>query len=97
MFTVYSDNNPLTYVLTMAKVNATGHWWVAQLATHNFTICYRSGKANVEADALSWIEWDQTVEPEVVKVILDAAADDNVIFIRCFHMYYSGCYPGIPK
>ena len=28
-FTVYTDNNPLTYVLTTAKLSATGHRWVA--------------------------------------------------------------------
>ena len=75
MFTVYSDNNPLAYVLTMAKLDATGQRCVAQLATYNFKISYRSGKANVEADALSWIEWEQTIESEAVKAILDAAAD----------------------
>ncbi len=31
-FVVYSDNNLLTYVLTTAKLYATGHRWVAELA-----------------------------------------------------------------
>ena len=31
-FTVYTDNNPLTYVISFAKLNATGHHWVAELA-----------------------------------------------------------------
>ena len=31
-FTVYTDNYPLTYVLTTAKLNATTHRWVADLA-----------------------------------------------------------------
>ena len=31
-FTVYTDNNPLTYVLTTAKLNAVGLHWVAELA-----------------------------------------------------------------
>ena len=30
-FVVYTDNNPLTYVLTNAKLDATGHHWVAGL------------------------------------------------------------------
>ena len=29
-FIVYTDNSPLTYVLTSAKLNATGHRWVAE-------------------------------------------------------------------
>ena len=37
-FTVYSDNNPLTYVLSTDKLNATGHRWVSELADFNFKI-----------------------------------------------------------
>ena len=36
-FTVYTDNNPLTYILTTAKLDATSHRWVAALAAYNFT------------------------------------------------------------
>ena len=56
-FTVYTDNNPLTYILTTAKLDATGHRWVAALAAYNFTLHYRPGKANIDADALSRIPW----------------------------------------
>lgn len=52
-FVVYTDNNPLTYILTTAKLNATGQRWVAELADFNFTIKYRPGKANADADGLS--------------------------------------------
>ena len=52
-FTIYTDNNPLTYVLTSAKLNATGLRWVAELADFNFTVKYRPGKANIDADCLS--------------------------------------------
>ena len=52
-FEVYTDNNPLTYILTTTKLDATGQRWVATLANYNFKIFYRSGKLNVEADALS--------------------------------------------
>lgn len=50
-FVVYTDNNPHTYILTTAKLNAVGQRWVAELA--NFTIKYRPGKANADADSLS--------------------------------------------
>ena len=56
-FQVYTDNNPLTYILTTAKLDATGQRWVASLANYDFTIHYCSGKQNVEADALSRIRW----------------------------------------
>ena len=37
-FDVYTDNNPLTYILTTAKLDAQGQRWVAQLAQYNFQI-----------------------------------------------------------
>ena len=39
-FTVYSENIPLTYVLTVAKLDATGHQWVTKLAKFNSVIHY---------------------------------------------------------
>ena len=57
-FIVYTDNNPLTYVLTTAKLNATGHRWVSELADFSFTIKYRPGHANKDADALSRLPMD---------------------------------------
>ena len=30
---VYTDNNPLTFILTTAKLDATGQRWVASLAS----------------------------------------------------------------
>ena len=39
-FEVYMDNNPLTNVLTTAKLDATGQRWIANLANYNFKIHY---------------------------------------------------------
>ena len=61
-FEVYTDNNPLTYVLTTAKLDACGQRWVAKLANYNFTIQYRSGQSNVEAAALSRISWPKILD-----------------------------------
>lgn len=52
-FTVYTDNNPLTYVLSTARLNATGHRWVGELSDFHFDIRYRPGKSNADADTLS--------------------------------------------
>ena len=52
-FVVYMDNNPLTYILTTAKLNAVGMRWVNDLADFQFSIKYRPGKENVDADYLS--------------------------------------------
>ena len=76
------DNNLLTYILTTAKLDATGQRWVASLANYNFKIFYRSGKFNVEADALSQIPWENTqvdnMEPLIVKMMLQSKLMDNV-------------------
>ncbi len=52
-FDVYTDNNPLTYILTTAKLNATGMRWVAELSDYNFAIHYKPGPTNVDCDYLS--------------------------------------------
>ena len=57
-FEVYTDNNPLTYVLTTAKLDATGQRWITNLANYNFKIHYQSRKSNIDADALSRIPWE---------------------------------------
>ena len=51
-FDVHTDNNPLTYVLTTAKLDAASYHWVTSLGNYNFRLCYRAGKANIDADAL---------------------------------------------
>jgi hypothetical protein len=45
----------MTYALTTAKLDATGHRWLAALAAFNFNIQYRPGKKNGDADGLSRI------------------------------------------
>ena len=50
---VFTDNNPLTYILTTAKLDATGQRWVSALSEFNFDITYRAGLKNGDADAMS--------------------------------------------
>ena len=83
-FTVYSDNNPLTYVLTTAKIDATGHRWIAKLAKFNFMVYYHLGKSNIEADALSRISWDENIRAEVTEAIFKAAVEDQNVLIEIY-------------
>ena len=73
-FAVVTDNNPLTYVLKNAKLDATGHRWVAQLANYDFSISYAPGSTNHVADALSRIQWPQ-VTSEVISQLLQVHLD----------------------
>ncbi|XP_067293892.1 uncharacterized protein [Pseudorasbora parva] len=59
-FVVKTDNNPLTYVLSSAKLSATGHRWLAALATYNFSLQYKPGSHNIDADVLSRYPFDST-------------------------------------
>ena len=43
-FDVYTDNNPLTYDLTMAKLDAASHHWVASLANTIFSCIKGQGR-----------------------------------------------------
>ena len=81
MFDVYTDNNPLTYILTTVKLDDIGHRWIAGLANYNFHIHYKSGKSNVEADALSLIDWekcDNTIQADSSQAIVTAAITGQV-------------------
>ena len=52
-FSVITDNNPLTHVLSTPRLNATSQRWVSSLADFRFDIQYRPGRQNYDADALS--------------------------------------------
>ena len=72
---IYTDNNPLTYVLTSAKLDAMGQRWIASLATYDFKIFYWSGHLNVDADSLSRIPLDleQTYDTPLDIVLVKSA------------------------
>ena len=61
-FQVFTDNNPLTYVLTTAKLDATGHRWVTALSSYTFSISYKPGRNNTDANALFRIQWHEAVD-----------------------------------
>ena len=54
-FMVKTDNNPLTYILTIPNLDATGHCWVGVLASFEFELEYQKGSENGVADALNHI------------------------------------------
>lgn len=81
-FIVYTDNNPLTYIMSTAKLNAVGHRWVGELSDFHFEIKYRPSPANVDADTLSRLplnidmyvrECTEALSPEVVQAAWNGA------------------------
>lgn len=52
-FTAWTDNNPLSYILTKPRLDACEQRWVAKLAAFDFDLKYVPGVKNIVADALS--------------------------------------------
>ena len=78
-FDVYTDNNPLTYILTSAKLDAIGQRWIASLGPYNFSLHYNPGHQNTVADLLSRIPWENAmfydeVDYNVVKAVVHKGA-----------------------
>ena len=75
-FTVRTDNNPLTYILTTPNLDALGHHWVAALASYNMKLEYLKGSDNKVADALSRVS-TQKLDEETVTELLNYARNGS--------------------
>ena len=87
-FLVRTDNNPLTYVMTMPNLDAIGHRWVAAMAGYNFEIEYVWGSDNKVADALSRV--GQRLNKDAVKELLDPGCHQRVAY-PCRVLQHSTC------
>ncbi len=61
-FTVITDSNPLTYILTSVKLDATSYRWLSSLSTCNLKLKYRAGNQNQDADRLSRRPYDEPLD-----------------------------------
>ena len=75
-FTVKTDNNPLTYIMSTPNLDATGHRWVATLVQYDMKIEYLRGTDNKVADALSHVE--AHLDPTSVEEILTRACHNDL-------------------
>ena len=80
-FTMRTDNNPLTYILTTPNFDGLGHRWVAALAGYNMSLEYLKGTDNKVADALSQVQ-DRLSEEET-RQILDNDTVKNYLIVQC--------------
>ena len=92
-FLVYSDNNPLSYVMKSSKLNATGMRWVNQLSQFKFTVKYRPGKASQDCDFLSRIhEYIKEIglnSVEAMMVYCKFLNSGNPIFVNALQLLQS--------
>ena len=78
-FEVFNDNNSLKHLDT-AKLGAVEQRWASQLASFNFTIKYRSGKSNTNADALSrQVRGDQQAPQAEVSSLLRSTSQTTFL------------------
>ena len=70
-FTVHTDNNPLTYMLTTPNLDVMGHCWVGVLPPYEFTLDYQKRTDNATADALSRVPVNQ--DRDTVQSLLEGA------------------------
>ena len=68
-FTVRTDNNPLTYILTTPHLDVLGHRWVAALAGYNMKLEYLKGSDNKVADALCRFSTQKLDEETVTELL----------------------------
>lgn len=52
---VFSDHKSLQYVFSQKDLNLHQRKWLELLKDYNMSILYHPGKANIVADALSWM------------------------------------------
>ena len=80
-FTIHTDNNPLTYILTTPNLDALGHCWVAALAGYNMKLEYLKGSNNKVADALSRVS-TQKLDKETITELLNYARNGSTPGLR---------------
>ena len=68
-FTVWTDNNLLTYILTTPNLDALGHRWVMALAGYNMKLEYLKGVDNKIADTLSRLPPEKLDEHAVAELL----------------------------
>ena len=82
-FHIYTDSNPVTFIMFTEKLTATNRRWVNEQAELFFAIYYKLGKQNIIADTLSRTSEQthlehkqfctQAVPVEMVKTLLDGS------------------------
>ena len=89
--TVITDNNPLTYVMKNATLDATSHRWMAELSNYDIDIQYRKGSLLTDADGLSriprpepylddeFIETQNKIQKFITRTQVDIDNNENMI------------------
>ena len=74
-FKAYTDNNPLVYVMTSAKLDYHSQRWVRQLSSYDFSITYHPGQSNANADGLSRMPRTKHIAASTADALMNDAID----------------------
>ena len=83
-FKVYTNNNLLTYFLTLPNIDATKQRWINKLAEYDFSLEYQKGKNNTVGDVLSRIKEGQLSDEKAdkfLKIVPMIPGDETVVKI----------------
>ena len=94
-FVVYTDHNPLTYILSTAKLNATGFRWIGELADFNFTIRYRPGKMNTDDDTLSRLPENMSQYMDSCTAAAETCQDELRAIVQSIQLEDKGKVTGV--
>lgn len=75
---VYTDSNPVVYILQKLEIDAVSQRWCAELAKYDFKIHYRSGKTNTVADSLSRLTEADGADPVALKKWCEEILSDGL-------------------
>lgn len=91
-FTVITDSNPLTYILTTAKLDATSYRWLSALSSFEFQLRYRAGKQNMDADGLS-----RRPHPEPINDLVSQKEQERIRQFVQHHLPGTGPFIHVPS
>ena len=85
-FDVYAEFNPLVYLKSSCKRNATGQRWINEMTDYHFSIHYKPGTENKVADSLSRFpiqsqidmsEYKEVVYDEEIKAVFNGSVNQS--------------------
>ena len=86
---IYTDSNPVVYILKKMDIDAVSQRWCAELAKYDFKIHYRSGKTNTVADSLSRMTEPEKADPVALKKwckdVVSSEAEASCSHIQTLH------------
>ena len=78
---VYTDNNPFPHILTLAKLDATGHSWLAAFASYDLKIKCRLLKSNIDTNALSGLPTKNNEDNSCNKLVQLTKISQMLLFV----------------